>query len=152
MWFEKEELKEIIKNLKTPENTLELLYTNSNVVLNDTYNLSEWSLFAGLQTINSFKNTKEKILIIDDILELWKESKDIHFKIWKKIAKENLATKIVYVWVNYKKDFVEWLLEWWFGICDVYSDLLFVWKGDILLFEGRKAQTLLNNFLWKKLW
>jgi hypothetical protein len=31
--------------------------------------------------MNSFKNTKEKILIIDDILELGEKSGDIHFKI-----------------------------------------------------------------------
>jgi hypothetical protein len=39
--MKKSELKDIIINLKLPENTLELIQTKENLVLNDTYNLSE---------------------------------------------------------------------------------------------------------------
>ena len=150
LWFKKEEIQNIIQNLKTPKNTLELTYTNSNVILNDTYNLSEWSIFAWLETMNSFKNAKEKVLIIDDILELWKKSRQIHYDIGKKVAKEKLATKIVYVWVNYRKDFINGLVDWWFNISSIYYDLSFIEKWDVLLFEWRKSQILLNKFLWKK--
>jgi hypothetical protein len=124
--------------------------------LDDTYNISEWWLFAWLETINSFKTinsfqkVNEKVLIIDDILELWKKSRDIHYKIAKKIAKKKLATEIMYVWVNYKTEFIAWLIEWWMKLSNMHSNFNFIKKGDILLFEWRKARIYLNRFLWKK--
>jgi hypothetical protein len=39
--MKRSDLKDIIKNLKFPENTLELINLKENLVLNDTYNLSE---------------------------------------------------------------------------------------------------------------
>jgi hypothetical protein len=39
--MKRNDLKDIIKSLKFPENTLELIELDENLVLNDTYNLSE---------------------------------------------------------------------------------------------------------------
>jgi hypothetical protein len=136
--------------LKFPENTLELIELDENLVLNDTYNLSEWWLLAWVETMNSFKNTEEKILVIDDILELWEKSKDIHFKIWKKLARNKLVTKVFFVWVNYKENFVNGLIDWWLRLSDIVNNLEFVGKNDILLFEWRKAKLELNKFLWEE--
>jgi UDP-N-acetylmuramoyl-tripeptide--D-alanyl-D-alanine ligase len=150
IWINKNDIKDILKILKFPENTLSIIRTYRNILLDDTYNISEWWLLAWLEAINSFQKIKRRILIIDDILELWKDSKGIHYKIAKKIAQKKLAAEVVYVWVNYKTDFVAWLIEWWMKLSNIHSNLDFIQKGDVLLFEWRKARFYLNKFLWKK--
>lgn len=149
MWISDENLKKYILNLKLPKNTLEIIVKKINnckvKIINDTYNLSKAWLFAWLDLVNSFTKTPVRVLVLDDILELWKQSKNIHFNIWKEIAERNLIDKIYYIWVNYKEDFELWLIEWWFkkeniiGNVDIFKD------NSIVLLEWRRSAKYLNN-------
>ena len=82
-----EDIKKYLKNLKSPENTKTIIKRGNNILIDDTYNLSEAGLKSGLDLFKNYEDYK-KILVLDDILELWKQSENIHFEIWKKIAKK----------------------------------------------------------------
>ncbi len=150
IWIDKDIIKDALLDLKMPENTLSVINFKSNILIDDTYNLSEWWLLAWLETLNSFSDINDKILIMDDILELWSKGKEIHFELWKKIAKKELCNKVFYVWINYKDDFTKWLISWWFKLNNVINNLNKIKKDDILLFEWRRAKLNLNQLLWKK--
>ncbi|MDD3144683.1 MAG: Mur ligase family protein [Candidatus Gracilibacteria bacterium] len=147
--------KEIIKNslldLKMPSNTLDIIKYNDSVLLDDTYNLSEGGLYAGLEVLNSFvENGGKSFLIMDDILELGKKSAEIHFEIGKKIAKKKLVDKVFYVGINNKKDFINGLISGGYKIENIIENLNKIGKNDVLLFEGRKSQLQLKNLIGKK--
>jgi len=151
IWIDKEIIKNSLLDLKMPNNTLDIIKYNDSVLLDDTYNLSEWWLYAWLEVLNSFvENWWKSFLIMDDILELWKKSPTIHFEIWKKIAKKKLVDKVFYVWINNKKDFINWLISGWYKIESIIKNLNKIWKNDVLLFEWRKSQLQLKNLIWKK--
>lgn len=149
-WLTKYEIKKSLKKLQLPKNTLEFVEKKWNILINDTYNLSEWWLFAWLEIIKSYNKSLEKILVIDELLELWKKSWEIHQDIAKKIAKKKYVDKIIYVGENNRKDFIKWLVKWWFKVKDVITDLNNIWKDNIILFEWRKSKLLFNKILWKK--
>lgn len=141
-WFKTTELKKYLKNIKSPKNTLNVTKLKKYTLINDTYNLSEAWLFAWLKVLDSYE--WNKILIVDDILELWKDSKLILHSIWKRIAKEKMVDKIHYVWVNYKSAFQNWLFDWWFNtdklinhhdMYDEWSVILFEWRNSKKYFD-----------------
>lgn len=150
IWLDKDELKSILLNIKMPENTLCIEKHKDIIFIDDTYNLSEWWLYAWLEALSYFKDVNRKILVLDDILELWKKSGKIHFDIWKKIWKNKLVDKVFYVWINNKDDFIKWLVAWWFKVSNIIWDLDWIKSGDIILFEWRKSGIQLNKILWKK--
>ncbi len=143
-WLKIEKLQKYLLNLKTPKNTLrikEKKYWKIKVkIIDDTYNLSEDWLFAWLNLLKYFSKKYEKILIIDDILELWKNAKNIHYKIWKRIAKKWYIDKIIYVWVNYKTEFKKWLLDWKFKNDSILTSIKEIEKDTIFLLEWRNAK------------
>lgn len=149
-WISPENIKKHLLKLKLPNNTLDIKEKIINnikyIIINDTYNLSRDWLFAWLEVLNSFSKNYEKILVIDDILELWKDAKNIHFEIWKRIAEENLTDKIFYVWINYKKYFINWLIEWGYNQEKILKNIDIFKDKSIILFEWRKAWIYLNNF------
>jgi len=150
IWISKDSIKDVLLEMEMPENTLNVINNKENILIDDTYNLSEWWLLAWLETLNSFTNIKNKVLIVDDILELWNKSKELHFDLWKKIAKRKLCDKVLYVGINYKNEFTKWLISWWFKFNDIIENLDKIKKDDILLFEWRRAKLNLNQILWKK--
>jgi UDP-N-acetylmuramyl pentapeptide synthase len=101
-------------------------------------------LYAWLDAISSFK--WEKILVIDDILELWKKAEKIHFEIAEKIAKNKQVDKILFCWINYKKSFIEWLIKWWFKQKNILQDLDNIKEKSIILFEWRNTNKYINKF------
>ena len=143
IWFKTTEIKKYLKNLKTPKNTLDIKTNKNHILIDDTYNLSENWLYAWLDVLNTYK--WEKILVLDDILEIWKQSKEIHYEIWKKIAKEKLVNKIFFVWVNYKKNIEKWLKENWFTINNILNTLENIEDKSTILFEWKKSKNYLNN-------
>ena len=143
MWIKTKDLSKYLKNLKWPKNTLNITKIKKYILINDTYNLSEAWLFAWLKVLKSFEN--EKILIVDDILELWNSSKEIHHRIWKKIAKLKLADKIHYVGINYKSSFQNWLFDWWYNTSNILNDFDKYKKNSVILFEWRKAKKYLDK-------
>ena len=163
LWIELENIKKWLAELKS-ENITTIWNTT---LIDQTYNLSEAWLLAGLDVLNSFWKTYPplnflpsnegethawpvRILVMDDILELGKESEQIHYNLWKKIASEELADKVLFVWVNYKSDFEKGLREWGFAEEQILAreDLLVLqWMDDqkTILLEGKKAGFVLGK-------
>ena len=145
IWFKIKDLKKHLLNIKKPKNTQEIIEHGGNILIDDTYNLSEAWLNSGLELLEYFEK-KDKILILDDILELGKQAKNIHYELWKKIAKNKLVGKVLYIWINYKESFVKWLLEWWFKNENIlkieeFSSL----NKSVILFEWRNAKKYLDK-------
>ncbi len=144
IWIDIKIIKRYILELKTPKNTLKItdkkLWEINIKIINDTYNLSEDWLYAWIKILNYFSENYEKILILDDILELWKEAKKIHFEIGKKIAENTLIDTIIYVWINYKREFENWLLEWWFDKSKILNNINNIKNDSIILLEWRNAK------------
>ncbi len=145
LWLTTLEIKKYLKNIKSPKNTLNLINTDKYFLIDDTYNLSEDWLYAWLDVINSYN--LNKVLVIDDILELWKEAENIHYVVWKFIAKRNSISKILFCWVNYKESFINWLLDWWFQKTNIIQNLNEIDKNEVILFEWRWSKKYLDNLL-----
>jgi len=145
IWLKTSDLNKYIKNIESPKNTLTIKNYEDFILIDDTYNLSEAWLFAWIEVLNSFK--LEKILVVDDILELWKKANKIHFEIWKTIAIEKNIDKILYVWSNYKLHFLKWLIDWWFDKENIITKLPEKISNNVILFEWRNSWKYLNNII-----
>jgi len=139
------EIKKYLKNLSWPKSSKTIIKNKKNILIDDTYNLSVAGLKSWIELFKSYKNYN-RVLVLDDILELWKESEKIHFEIAKKIWEEKLVDKVLYCGVNYKKSFIDWLIKWWFKQEDILSTKGFnPLKKSVILFEGKKAKNYLNK-------
>ncbi len=143
LWFKTTEIKQYLKNLKTPQNTLHIEKREKYTIIDDTYNLSENWLQAWIEVLNSYK--WNKILVMDDILELWKDSEKIHYNIWKSIAKNNQVNQVLFVWVNYKKYLEKWLTQGKFKKENILQNLNNVTENSTILFEWKKAFNYINK-------
>jgi len=143
LWLNIKNIKKYLLKIKSPKNTLTLINKKINKlnlkIINDTYNISYDWLFAGIKLLNYYEKDYEKILILDDVIELWKDAKSIHYNIWLKVAKSKILDKIVYVWINYKKEFTKWLIDWWFDKKNILSNIKTINKNTIILLEWRWA-------------
>ncbi len=157
LWVELEDIKKWLAELKS-ENITTVWNTT---FIDQTYNLSEAWLLAGLDVLNSFwasnpplnpLPSKEgrahawpvRILVMDDILELGKESEQVHYDLWKKIAAEKLADKVLFVWVNYKSDFEKGVNDAGVG-CKCIHTLQDTQDQRVILFEWRNAKKYLQK-------
>lgn len=145
LWLTTEKIWTYLMDIKTPKNTLNVINTKKHSLVDDSYNLSEDWLYAWLDVINSF--TWPKVLVMDDILELWRDAKDIHYVIWKFIAKRNKINQILFCGTNYYDSFVKWLVDWWFLKKNIIKKLDKVEENSIILFEGRWSRKYLDNLL-----
>lgn len=145
------DIKKYLKNLNPPKNSLEIIKKTNLKLIENTYNLSLWWLYAGFDLVKK-QEEKEKILILDDVLELWKIAEIKHYEIWKKIAKEKIFKEVLFVWVNYRESFVKGLLENWFKKENIFSPLNHpLQEGDItektlILFMGRGGKKYFDIF------
>lgn len=142
LWIDLDLMKNNLLNLPKPKHTLNVTKKGDSILIDDTYNLSVDGLFAWIETLKYFDG--EKILIVDDILELWKNSKKVHFELWKKIWDSKKIDKVLFVWENYKKEFIDWLIFSWFDKENILKDLLNISGTWILLFEWRKARKFID--------
>lgn len=145
MWFEYEKLRFYLTQLQTPKNTLAISELNSFTIIDDTYNLSEWWLFAWIEVLNTIAKDKNRVLIMDDILELWEQSKDVHYSIWKRLANEKLIDYFIFTGVNYKEDIIKWLLENGFKKDTILRNLDTIPNSSVILLEGRKSRNYLDK-------
>jgi UDP-N-acetylmuramoyl-tripeptide--D-alanyl-D-alanine ligase len=143
LWFSTILIKKHIWKLLLPDNTLNITTMKSNIIIDDSYNLSYESLFSWLEVLKKYD--KKQILILDDILELWKKWKEIHYEIWKKIASEYNNIRILYCGVNYKQDFIEWLTSSWFLQKNILSNIDIPIKNTVILFEWRKSYNFISK-------
>ena len=80
-----EEIKKGINNVKLEKNRLEkIIGTRGETIINDTYNASFDSIKNAIDLLSK-SNSKRKILLLGDILELGEYSEDIHRNIGKEI-------------------------------------------------------------------
>lgn len=145
IWLKTTELKKYLKNITKPKNTLNVIKTKNHILIDDTYNLSESWLYAGLDSINSFN--WDKTLVMDDILELWKQANEIHYVVWKFIAEEKKIKNVLFCWVNYSESFKKWLIDGWFNKENILSHLNDLDKHKVILFEWKKSSKYFNKLL-----
>ena len=129
-------IRNALLHLPQPDHTLWISKSWSTVLIDDSYNLSVESLTSGIDVLSYF--SWEKILVLDDILELI-DAAEIHKKLAKKIVKERIVDKIFYVGENYKKYFLEWLRESWFDEKNIISNLGTCSEERVILFEWKRA-------------
>ena len=143
IWIKTTQIKKYLLNIKTPKNTLRIHKINNYRLIDDSYNLSDASIFTWLNVLNSFK--WNKVLILDDILELWPISKDFHFELWKDIAKKYNKIQILYIWINYKKEFIKWLINWWYEKSLILKNQYTIIPWSTILFEWRGTRKYLKS-------
>ncbi|QFR39244.1 hypothetical protein A9Q91_03335 [Candidatus Gracilibacteria bacterium 28_42_T64] len=139
-----ENMKKYLLNIKSPKSTLDITHNkNGSIYIDDSYNLSEDSLFSGLNVLSSFEG--DTILILDDILELGKESAYIHNSIGKRIAQTHSLAGIYYVGVNYKKDFINGLIDGGYSEEKILKNLKNINEKSVMLFEGRRSAKYISK-------
>ena len=151
LWLDISDIKKYLHNLEIPKNTLEITRIPHSsdkgiselILIDDTYNLSEAGLIAWLWVLDHFEG--EKILVMDDILELGKSAEKIHYELGKKLASEKGIDKVLFCGVNYKKNFVKWFGEENIVGYESIHTLQESWEQTAILFEWRKARTYLEK-------
>lgn len=147
LWLNTTTIKKYLKNITLPKNTLEITKSWNNILIDDTYNLSDQWLLAWIEILRSYDSSYNKILILDDILELWKEAWNIHEKLWFKIWKYKNISKIYFCWVNYGTNFVKWLISGWFNKENIINNIGELEWNNVILFEWKKSKSVLKNII-----
>ena len=142
MWIKTADLKKYLKNIKSPKNTLNLIKTKKYNIIDDSYNLSEDWLYAWLNALNSFN--WNKVLVMDDVLELWIKAESIHYTIGEYIARKWDINQVIFCWTNHKKEFTKWLLENWFSKKNILDHHDKIKKWSNILLEWRKTNKFLD--------
>lgn len=139
-----------IPKLKLPERRLEQVKKQGILFINDSYNASEVSLKASLQSLPPAKKGKKRIAIIGNIPELGKFSDSAHRAVGEAALKyvDNLiclgksCQPMVDCWRNAKKP-----VKWCENLDEVVSVLKQIMaKGDVVLLKGANILQL-----WKVL-
>lgn len=141
-WISYSKIKKYTKFFHNTSWSLKSFNKKSNILIDDTYNLSESSLISWISTLNLYNNTK--ILVVDDILELWKNAEQIHYNIGKKIANKFKLDKILLSGKNNTDDIKKWLLKWWFKKENIIDNLENI-KNSTILFEWRNSKKYLDK-------
>ena len=72
------EIKKILEGYRPLEKRMEVLRFSEIVILNDTYNANPTSLQEALKVLKTFQKGGRKIVVLGDMLELGKKSKEEH--------------------------------------------------------------------------
>jgi len=160
------EIELAIKNIKPPAGTMQVYNiirgATKFILIDDTYNANPAGVKAALEVLSDYNGVgtqniasllKNKILILDDILELGREALRIHQEIGERIAKMNLA-KVILIGKNYAGLLRKILLKAGFTSeqAIIYQpgmkiDDIIVGQKAIILFEGRRAKQILDLVL-----
>lgn len=128
-----------VEKLQSPPNTTEIITTKNHTLINDSYNLPENGVYAAIKLFDNYKK-KNKILVMDDIYELGKYSKEIHKNMAIKIHKSEKINHYILIWKNYAKDFEKGLIEAWCGKEKILNSIKNIPKNSVILFEGRNSK------------
>jgi UDP-N-acetylmuramoyl-tripeptide--D-alanyl-D-alanine ligase len=102
------EISKTLLNLTTPEGTLQIQPIEKGYIIDDSYNAN---LDGVLNALELLKNCKEdKVLVLDDIIELGQESVVSHLKIAESINLIN-PSLVILVGKDYSKLIQEYLIE-----------------------------------------
>ncbi len=85
-----------IKALTPPKGRLNLIEKNGFIIIDDTYNSNPNSLKEAVEVLKKIKIYKKKVLILGDMFELGKDSKNIHRSLAPEIKKLNKTNTEVY--------------------------------------------------------
>lgn len=150
-WVKKDKIIEKVKDIKLPKWNMNFINSPDwNILIDDTYNLNETWIFAWVNVLNSYKE-KIKILVLDDIIELGKETKNIHNKIWMNLSGTWLDY-IMLVWKNYSKIVLNSLLEANFPEYKIIKnteelrEILKKWN-NVAIFEWRETKKYLDKIM-----
>lgn len=90
------ELKDRFESFKGVPGRMQLININKHLkIIDDTYNSNPSSVKNAILTLDSFKNFR-KIIVLGDMLELGKYSKDLHQKVGFMLKQSNIDTIYVY--------------------------------------------------------
>ena len=143
-----------VKELKPVNEALAASKKGDLILINDSYNASQTGVRAALEALSQF--SLPKIVVLDDILELGKMSKEVHQQLAKRLSSMKVE-KIILVGKNYSQLIYEQLIS-----LKISKDKLIVLKPEIIksylksllgqpaviLFEGRQTKKyfeFLNN-------
>jgi UDP-N-acetylmuramoyl-tripeptide--D-alanyl-D-alanine ligase len=141
-----DEIKKQIPHLQLPSKRLEIIKKNGITFINDSYNASEKSMIAALQSISCIKNALRKIAILGDMRELGKFSLEMH----KNVAYESLKhadtlfclgqeSYVMHeIWQKNHKD------SMFFDNKDLMLEKIksFLKTGDVVLLKGSRVHQL----------
>lgn len=127
---------------------------NGVIFINDAYNSNPDSLKLGLESLKEYKTTGKKHIVLSDMLEMGKASKDEHIKMGKLINKmkfENLYT-IGKDAIYFSKGASKLKNNFFFNNIDDMAMILkkIIKKGDVVYLKasrGMKLENLLNKII-----
>ena len=86
-----------INSFHTPNGRGNIIYKDDYTIINDTYNSNYSSTVAGIESLESLSNPKNrKIVILGDMLELGDDSKIFHISILDHLIKNNIKDVFLY--------------------------------------------------------
>ena len=88
--IKKENIIKVLQKNSFKNNRSQYIKTNLNEIILDAYNANPTSMKYSISSFMNIKSTKEKILIIGDMLELGKKTKQYHNEIIDLIKENNL--------------------------------------------------------------
>jgi len=80
-----EEIVSLLTSFKLTSMRMERLNIHGIEIINDAYNANPQSMLASLQTFAQFPSQERKVLILGDMLELGKKSKELHKNVGKNL-------------------------------------------------------------------
>ena len=113
LWLSESEINRKLNNINLLSTTFKIIKIKDSIIIDSTYNSNYLWILANCKTLENFKQYT-KILVIDDILELWNQSKNTHSKLWKKLWEFDFD-KIIIVWKNYWKEIKDGLINAWYN-------------------------------------
>ena len=140
------EIKCGIKNFVPTKNRMDITKLKNGVtIINDSYNASFDSMQMLLNYLSNF-TAKRRIAVLGDMLELGEYSKELHEKVGKEVAKNNVDILIVsgenskYIAEKAIKDGMNKENVYYFDNGDkIYNFIKKIWRdGDCILFKGIK--------------
>ncbi len=135
----REEIMAEVKNLKLPEQTLQIRQYGQSIVIDDSYNANPAGFKAALKVLAGYADY-EKIVITRGMLELGKRSDELHQEIGREIAA--MADKLILITPDFRKPLARGI-EKKIEILEKYksTELLAYFKE----LKNKKAAILLEN-------
>lgn len=134
-----EEMQKVIKKYKSLGNRLNIIKLKNNTIIDDSYN-SNYEAVLGL--IDIMDNiSKNKVLILGDILELGKYSKKIHRKIGKIISNKHFD-KIYYIGKYMYYAYKESKNSIWFKSVEDFLKQNVCFENSIIAVKGSRGMHL----------
>ncbi|MCX6785592.1 MAG: UDP-N-acetylmuramoyl-tripeptide--D-alanyl-D-alanine ligase [Candidatus Komeilibacteria bacterium] len=145
------EIKADVSKVTMVDQTLKLINRGQLILLDDSYNANFTGVLAALETLGQFKQAK--MVVLDDILELGRETKKIHQAVAEAVA-ECAAAKIILTGKNYSRLLAGCLkalnvpeTKILIKPAEISSYLKSLNGENVILFEGRRSGNYLKLFL-----